>query len=99
MKAFHHFRQIHHRAYVRAVGSTTRQPSSAQLPDQVGTAAGSKRRHHRLTMPVVENQLKGILSEARFLLLPWLVETIVIQLDVEASGKQHRAIVQGAGIA
>ena len=39
MKAFQHFRQIHHRTYIGTVGAAARQPGGAELADEIGTAA------------------------------------------------------------
>ena len=99
MEAFHHFRQIHDRAYVRTEGSAARQPGGAELTDEIGSGTRGKRCHHRLAVAVIEHQLIGILGQARFLLLARLLEAIVIQFDIETSGQEHGAIVQRSRVA
>ena len=50
-------------------------------------------------MAIVEYQLIGVLRQTGFLLLSWLIEAIIVQLDIEAAGQEHRAITQCRGIA
>ena len=63
-------------------------------PIKSEAGSGSQRRHHGLRVPVVQNELIGILREARGLLFRGLVEALLIQLDAQRSRKKNGAVMQ-----
>src|SRR5271156_3980767 len=90
--------QVHHRSYIRTVKSAAHERRIAHGSDEICGRTGSERRHHRLAVPVIQNKQVSVLSQARPLLLGWLVEALLIESDVEASGEQFRALLQRLGV-
>ena len=73
--------------------------SRADLVDQIGRCARGKRRHHALAMRVVQHQLIRILRKARHLLGAGLIEGLLIEVDVQATGEKGGSRLDLLGIA
>jgi len=53
---------------------------------------------HALSVCVIEDELLGVLSETRDLLGAGLVETLLVELDVQGSAEKYGALVERLGI-
>ncbi|MGE5327155.1 MAG: hypothetical protein ACM3NO_08960 [Deltaproteobacteria bacterium] len=94
----HDASQVNDRADVRAVKPAPRQWRPADRSNMFGERTRSQRGDHGLRVRVVENQLVGIMRQARHLLFGGPIKTLAVNLDVQAARQQQRACMEGFGI-
>ena len=66
--------EIDDRANIRAVKSTSGEWSGADRTDQVGVWTRGERRHDRLAVPIIQNDVIGVSRQTGTLLFDGLVE-------------------------
>ena len=98
MEALHYSCHIHNHADIGTIGSSATLPSGADSPYEIDLRSCGQRRQHGLSMPVVHDHLIGVLHQTGCLQLARLVETFLINLDLQTAREKHGALMKRFGV-
>ena len=98
VKAVEDLRHVEHGAHIHAVVTAAGLLGVRHLRQHVAGRARGELLHHARAAAVVEHQAVRVLHQARRLLLGGLIETLRIDLDIQAARQQFGLLFHRLGI-